>query len=105
MVKKLLIVIILVTLAALVVADSTGTFVNPQNMWVVGYQLGYSTLEESESFAATVSFIGSASSDVYHYPWCFHVDRIKERRRVRFSTAAVAEAQGYHPCSICHPPQ
>ncbi len=103
--KKQLIVITLVVLAVLLIASSSDTFSNTQHLWVAEYQLGYITLNESESFAATVSFIGSAGSDVYHYPWCFHVGRIKEERRVRFPTAAIAEALGYHPCSVCNPPQ
>ncbi len=105
MVRKQLIIVTLVMLAILVIANGADTFSNTQYLWVADYQLGYVTLNESESFAATVSFIGSASSNVYHYPWCFHVSKIKEEKQVRFPTAAAAEAQGYHPCSICNPPQ
>ncbi len=103
MMRKQLIVITLIMLVVSVI--TSGTFFNTPHLWVADYPLSVVTLNESESFAATVSFVGSASSDVYHYPWCFHVNRIKEEKQVRFPTAAAAEAQGYHPCSICNPPQ
>lgn len=48
--------------------------------------------------------IGSKNSNVYHYPSCSYVSRIKPENRVTFPTAAAAQAAGYHPCSVCHPP-
>ncbi len=103
--KKVCNVILLVTAAALTVAICASPSTNTQYVWLVNYQLDYLTLKESESFDATVSFIASIHSEVYHYPWCSHVSRIKEESRVRFPTAAMAEVQGYHPCAVCHPPQ
>ncbi len=103
--QKLPVVIILVIVAVLAVAGYVNSPTNTQYLWLADCRLGYLTLRESESFAATVTFIASVNSNVYHFPWCSHVDRIKAERRVRFPTAASAEAQGYHPCATCHPPQ
>lgn len=49
-------------------------------------------------------FIGSKNSNVYHYPGCSYVSRIKPANQVTFPTAAAAQAAGYHPCSVCQPP-
>lgn len=105
MTKRLPVTVLVILIAALAVAGCTSPSVNKGYVWLVDYQLDYLTLNESASSAATVSFVASTNSDVYHYPWCSHVSRIKAENRVSFPTAASAEAQGYHPCAVCHPPQ
>ncbi len=105
MAKKLLVMAALVIGVVLAVAGCTTASANTESLWLADYQTGYETLNESASTAATVTFIGSSSSRVYHYPWCSYVSRIKTENRVSFATAAAAEAQGYRPCTSCHPPQ
>ena len=47
---------------------------------------------------------GSSESDVYHYPSCYHVDRIKQVNLIRFDTVKEACDAGYRPCKDCGPP-
>ena len=49
-------------------------------------------------------FVGSKESNVYHYPWCRYVDRIKPENLIYFDTPEEAIAAGYHPCKVCNPP-
>jgi len=49
-------------------------------------------------------FVGSINSDVYHYPSCHYVDRIKAGNKIWFTSSADARAQGYRPCKVCKPP-
>ena len=52
----------------------------------------------------TGSFVGSAQSDVYHYPWCGDVKNIHQNNLVVFNSVADACAAGYRPCKVCNPP-
>ncbi len=49
-------------------------------------------------------FVGSKSSDVYHYPKCADALKINPANLVTFRTVADAKAAGYRPCLKCHPP-
>jgi LPXTG-motif cell wall-anchored protein len=50
------------------------------------------------------TFVGSKNSDVYHYPSCSYVDRIKPENRIYFSSPEDAIDHGYRPCKVCNPP-
>ena len=50
------------------------------------------------------SFVGSAQSNVYHYPWCGDVKNIHQENLVVFNSVADACAAGYRPCKVCNPP-
>jgi hypothetical protein len=49
-------------------------------------------------------YVGSKNSNVYHYPSCSEVAKIKPENRIYFTDAQDAVNQGYHPCSVCKPP-
>lgn len=49
-------------------------------------------------------FVGSARSNVYHYPTCHHARRIKPSNLVTFSSPEDARRHNYRPCRICCPP-
>ena len=55
---------------------------------------------------ATVPFkyVGSKTSDKYHYPGCKWATEIKPQKLIHFSSTAEARKQGYIPCPTCHPP-
>jgi micrococcal nuclease len=48
-------------------------------------------------------YVGSIKSDVFHYPDCFYVDRIKPENIIWFSSREDAIAHGYRPCKKCCP--
>lgn len=48
-------------------------------------------------------YVGSAKSDVFHYPDCASAKRISSVNLVRFSSAADAKSKGYRPCAKCNP--
>ncbi len=49
------------------------------------------------------SYVGSRSSDKYHYPNCTSVPKIKETNQVWFKSESEAIAAGYVPCAVCKP--
>ena len=49
-------------------------------------------------------FVGSKTSDVYHYPSCSHAKNIKAENQIWFVDAQDAVNHGYRPCSVCNPP-
>ena len=57
-----------------------------------------------EETGYTGVYVGSVNSDVYHYPWCHYVDRIKSYNEIWFTSATDAKAHGYRPCKVCKPP-
>ncbi len=52
----------------------------------------------------TGPFVGSKNSNVYHYPWCYEVKKIKPENLVTFNTVTDACAANYRPCEVCNPP-
>lgn len=48
-------------------------------------------------------FVASKNSRVFHRAGCSHAARIAEHNRVRYESAAEAEAEGRRPCRVCHP--
>lgn len=49
-------------------------------------------------------FVGSITSDKYHYPSCKSAKNISPENKIWFSSSADARSHGYVPCRICHPP-
>ena len=58
----------------------------------------------AEEKAPTFKYVGSAKSNVYHYPSCGSAKRIKPGNLVSFSSAKGALGRGYRPCKVCKPP-
>jgi hypothetical protein len=61
-------------------------------------------LLSSFTLIAGAHYVGSKNSDVYHYPSCHYVDRIKPENLIYFDTPEDAIAAGYRPCKVCKPP-
>lgn len=53
----------------------------------------------------TVKFVGSRTSNKYHYPDCKWTKRIRPKNLVTFSSAEEAREKGYVPCPACQPPK
>ena len=58
----------------------------------------------AEEKAPVYKYVGSAKSNVYHYPSCGSAKRIKPGNIVSFSSAKDALGKGYRPCKVCKPP-
>lgn len=55
-------------------------------------------------FAASSYYVGSAKSDVYHYPSCYWAGEIYPSNLISFDTPEDANDAGYRPCKVCNPP-
>jgi methylphosphotriester-DNA--protein-cysteine methyltransferase len=55
-------------------------------------------------FAASSYYVGSAKSDVYHYPSCYWAGEIYPSNLISFDTPEDAIDAGYRPCKVCSPP-
>jgi hypothetical protein len=53
---------------------------------------------------ATAKYVGSATSNKYHYSDCKWAKTIVPEKLVRFPSAEEAQAKGYIPCPVCKPP-
>jgi len=51
-----------------------------------------------------VEFVGSKTSNKYHYPTCKWAKTIQPGKLIKFKSAADAQAQHYIPCPLCKPP-
>ncbi|MBA7519127.1 hypothetical protein ES705_11201 [subsurface metagenome] len=60
--------------------------------------------EPVEEEPQQAQYCGSINSDVYHYPSCHYVDRIKPENLIWFIDANDAKSKGYRPCKKCNPP-
>jgi hypothetical protein len=49
-------------------------------------------------------YVGSKSSNKYHYPTCKFVRWISPGNLIKFKSAAEARARRYVPCPTCKPP-
>jgi hypothetical protein len=49
-------------------------------------------------------YVGSKTSNKYHYPTCKWVRRISPGNMIKFKSAAEAQAHHYVPCPVCKPP-
>lgn len=56
------------------------------------------------SLAADFKYLGSKSSNKYHYPDCKWAKKISPKNLVTFMTAEEAVKAGYVPCKVCKPP-
>jgi hypothetical protein len=51
-----------------------------------------------------VKYVGSATSNKYHYPDCKWAQTIPPKKLVSFHAAEEAQAEGYRPCPACKAP-
>ncbi|MBN1363889.1 MAG: hypothetical protein JW976_03700 [Syntrophaceae bacterium] len=49
-------------------------------------------------------FVGSKTSNKYHYPTCKWVKQIKPHKIIKFRSPEEAVKAGYIPCPTCRPP-
>jgi hypothetical protein len=54
---------------------------------------------------APVKYVGSITSNKYHYPDCKWAAQIKPDKLRTFSSVKAARGKGYIPCPTCRPPQ
>jgi len=59
---------------------------------------------QSAEVESPVKYVGSATSNKYHYPDCKWVKEIAPERLVTFESAEEAKEKGYIPCPACKPP-
>jgi ssDNA-binding Zn-finger/Zn-ribbon topoisomerase 1 len=52
-----------------------------------------------------VTYVGSITSNKYHYPHCKWAAKINPQRLRTFSSVKEAQEQGYIPCPTCGPPR
>jgi len=53
---------------------------------------------------AEVEYVGSITSNKYHYPTCRLARTISPARVIKFKSAAEAQERRYIPCPVCKPP-
>jgi hypothetical protein len=53
---------------------------------------------------AEVLYVGSKTSNKYHYPTCSWAKTIRPSNMITFKSAAEAQARHYIPCPVCKPP-
>jgi competence protein ComEC len=56
------------------------------------------------STASQKAFVGSVKSNKYHNPSCQWAKKISPQNEIWFTGSADAQARGYVPCGVCHPP-
>jgi len=59
---------------------------------------------ESPAAAAETAFLGSKTSNRYHYPTCKWAQKIRPERLIIFKSVEEAQARRYIPCPVCKPP-
>jgi hypothetical protein len=59
---------------------------------------------QSAEAESPVKYVGSATSNKYHYPDCKWARKIAPGRLVTFKSAEEAKGEGYIPCPACKPP-
>jgi len=84
------------------VKDFTNNEFTPGDWWAS------QTVDEVSPEPATTTeagkYVGSASSDKYHYPDCRWAKKIKPDNEIWFASSEEARAAGYVPCGTCKPP-
>jgi hypothetical protein len=53
---------------------------------------------------AKVVYVGSKTSNKYHYPTCKWAQKIRPERLIIFKSVKEAQARHYIPCPVCKPP-
>jgi hypothetical protein len=62
------------------------------------------TVPKPAEAAAPGKYVGSITSNKYHYPGCKWAAQIKPQNLLNFSTTGEARKRGYIPCPTCRPP-
>ncbi len=50
------------------------------------------------------TYVGSITSNKYHYPGCKYAKKINPHKLIKFSSVQEAREKGYIPCPTCQPP-
>jgi uncharacterized repeat protein (TIGR02543 family) len=61
------------------------------------------TTNKSTSGGSGSGYAASRNSNVFHYTYCYYVDRIKSYNIIYYSSRAQAVNDGKRPCKICQP--
>jgi len=79
--------------------------VDKKKVWIALIILGL--LLSCFTLVASADYVASSKSPekVFHYSWCYYVDRIKPVNLISFDTCEDAFAAGYRPCTYCKPCQ
>ena len=56
------------------------------------------------ALAADYKYVGSAKSNIYHYPTCEWALKIHPDNLLTFKSSKEALDAGYRPCRVCRPP-
>jgi hypothetical protein len=60
--------------------------------------------DNSQKGEAIFKYVGSKTSNKYHYPDCKWTGKIAPERLITFKSVAEAQEEGYVPCPTCKPP-
>jgi hypothetical protein len=60
--------------------------------------------DKSPATAAEVVYVGSKTSNKYHYPTCKWAQKIRPERLIIFKSVKEARDRNYIPCPVCKPP-
>jgi hypothetical protein len=82
-------------------ASPPATPANPLSSPPAGQTGAVSPSQDAE---AEVEFLGSKTSNKYHYPTCRWVKEIRPWNLIKFKSPAEAQARRYIPCPLCQPP-
>jgi hypothetical protein len=61
-------------------------------------------LSSTDREAGAQVFVGSKTSNKYHYPTCKWAQKIRPERLIVFKSVKEAQARHYIPCPVCKPP-
>ena len=62
-----------------------------------------SNSKASETYGSYIANCNPSGQHVFHHSWCYHVDRMNEENKVRYSSREAAINAGYRPCKDCNP--
>ncbi len=84
---------------------------NSTTVYVITASNAVGTVTASTQLAVGASppvgdnWLASTYTREYHWPSCSVAQHIPAPSRVWFNTVNQAQAAGYHPCPVCHPPR
>ena len=61
------------------------------------------TLESSTNADSGITYVASENSDIFHYPSCYHAQKIKDKHKITYSSREDAVGSGRTPCAECSP--
>jgi methylphosphotriester-DNA--protein-cysteine methyltransferase len=64
----------------------------------------FASVATSILLAGDYKYVGSKTSNKFHYPWCQWAKKIKPHNLITFRSAKEAREAGYIPCKVCKPP-